>query len=129
MDNTTQSAAPNDAAVVKFACCKRIYGGGRGYRGSPCSKRATVKREGNWYCTVHDPVRAASLREERYAKFTAQCEVNTKIWRLEKAAPDMLAALIEARKITLETAEITGMHRPALICQIDAAIAKATGAP
>jgi hypothetical protein len=32
------------------------------------------------------------------------------------------AALIEARKVTLETADATGMHRPALICQIDAAL-------
>ena len=44
--------------------------------------------------------------------------------RLIAAAPDLLAVAVEARKITLETAEATGMHRPALICQLDAAIAK-----
>jgi hypothetical protein len=46
--------------------------------------------------------------------------------RWEEKERTMLAALIEAKKITLETADATGMHRPALICQIDAAIAKAS---
>src|ERR1700722_10925590 len=35
--------------------------------------------------------------------------------RLLAAAPELVDALIEARKITLETADVTGMHRPALI--------------
>ena len=47
--------------------------------------------------------------------------------RLIAAAPDMFEALKEARKITLETAEITGLYRPALIAQIDAALSRATG--
>lgn len=47
--------------------------------------------------------------------------------RLIAAAPDMYQALQEARTITLQTAEATGLHRPALIARIDAALAKARG--
>lgn len=40
-----------------YKCCKRIHGSGRIFRGVPCSKPAKVNREGQWYCSIHDPVR------------------------------------------------------------------------
>lgn len=44
-------------------CSKRVYAGT--FKGHPCTKPATVEREGKAYCTVHDPERKAKLRRER----------------------------------------------------------------
>ena len=34
-----------------------------------CSKKATVEREGKYYCTIHDPVRVEKKEKERSAKY------------------------------------------------------------
>lgn len=43
------------------ACSVRVYSN-RGYDNYPCSKPATVQRDGKWYCTIHDPERLAAKR-------------------------------------------------------------------
>lgn len=119
-------------ALTSRQCCKRIYGGGRTFRGSPCSKKATVKVEGNWYCTIHDPVRIEAKRAAKDAVWDAKHAEQTKRWKLEKAAPKLLDALKELRAAFTcgekMSDEDWNAFAESKIDAADKAIAEATGA-
>ena len=71
-------------------CCGTVF-----ERGWPrkCSTRAKVERDGKWYCGIHDPVRVAAKRAERDAEYARKCTERSAKWSMERAAPDLLAAL------------------------------------
>lgn len=54
-------------------CAKTVYTGARwDFTGHPCSLAAKVERDGEWYCTRHDPQRETARRETRQAKWDAE---------------------------------------------------------
>ncbi len=58
-----------------------------------CGKTAKVERDWKWYCGIHDPV-AVDARGEKYrAKSGAKWAERAAQWNLERAAPEMKAAL------------------------------------
>lgn len=74
-------------------CCKQLFGTRFGYRGAPCSKKATAVRDGKWYCGIHDPEKVAERKKLQKEKWSAKAKINAERWRLQCAAPDLLAAL------------------------------------
>ncbi len=54
-------------------CSKTIYTGERwDFTGHPCSRTATVERDGTQYCTQHDPQREVARRETRQQQWNAE---------------------------------------------------------
>jgi hypothetical protein len=110
--------------TTKHTCCAKISDNDRWrpYYHS-CGKNAKYEREGKFYCGTHDPVAVAAKRDARSADYRSKCAEQTKIYRLQNAAPDLLAALQMAKHIvanegTKEQAD-----------QVFDAIEKATGEP
>jgi hypothetical protein len=81
-----------------------------------CSKTGKVERDGKWYCGVHDPETVAARNAKRTAEFEKDWAVRKARMKLEAAAPDLLALLVESQT------SIGGDWRE----RRDAAIAKAT---
>ena len=52
-------------------CSGKIYGDYRDVSGRvyPCSRNATVERDGKWYCWQHDPERVKTDKKRRRAKW------------------------------------------------------------
>ncbi len=69
----------------KPKCCKRIFGNGASYRGSPCGKPGKFECEGSWYCGVHDPVRLQAIHEKTYAKYKAKSQARDAAWNRRDA--------------------------------------------
>lgn len=90
--------------MILHMCSARIYGPGKTFRGSPCSKPAKVERDGKHYCTLHDPERVNARRAakrarqqarvaERRAARDAEQARNNEIVRRAECYPELLAAL------------------------------------
>jgi hypothetical protein len=115
-------------------CCELVYhADGNWGRHYPCSRNATVEREGKYYCKTHDPVAVKARVGKRRAESEAKYAAELKRRQLERAAPDLLEACKElcAR---LEANEL--VNRPSNPCnhydqpaydRARAAIAKAEG--
>lgn len=72
----------------KQRCCQEVFDGCHLRR---CRRDATVVREGNGYCGIHDPVAIATRDAARRAEWAAQSKARAAQWRLERQAPAMLA--------------------------------------
>lgn len=95
----------------------------------PCANPAKVERNGKFYCGVHDPVRLAKLRSKQDAIYADRFEARNKKHQIERAAPELLAALQaldDACCADLEDRENRITFRKALISG-RVAIAKALG--
>ena len=57
-----------------------------------CSKPAKFERDGRWFCTIHAPDYVEKKNAERRARRDAISAANTARFRLQAAAPDLLAA-------------------------------------
>ena len=88
-DVTTGDPRSEDAA---HSCCEKIWDK-LYWRGRPCTKPAKVQRAGSWYCTIHDPERTLLKRAEREAAWEAKRQADRAKYRLQNAAPELLAAL------------------------------------
>jgi len=112
-------------------CCKTIHGDFQVTY--PCKNAAKVERNGKWYCGTHDPDKRKARQEKQQAKWEKESEDRQKQWRLQSAAPDLLAAC----KLTHSTMrrQFVGGNAPdswgddehAAFTQLNAAIAKAEG--
>lgn len=92
----------------EIKCSHMVYGGWNGYRG--CSRRATVLRDGKWYCHQHDPVEVKRRDAERRAKWEAKwkrMEDNAKKRERAYKALDLLPGLRSALEAAIECS-ITG---------------------
>ena len=47
-------------------CSKQVFDG---WRFHPCHNNAKIKREGKWYCNMHDPVMIKKRRDKQDAKY------------------------------------------------------------
>lgn len=76
-------------------CCDRVRAGSDGWRTRyrPCSRKATVERDGKRYCGQHDPHAVAERRQRLDAEGQAKFKEQLAQRQLERAAPDLLAAL------------------------------------
>ncbi|KKK46706.1 hypothetical protein LCGC14_3162570 [marine sediment metagenome] len=80
--------------------CSKRFPGNFG-RGSPCSRKAKVFRDGKGFCGLHDPEVVAARRAKQYAKWEAEWKRWAKERRLQpihEAAEDLLAALEDLRE-------------------------------
>jgi hypothetical protein len=108
-------------------CCEQIWhneGNWGGYH--PCSRNATVERNGKHYCTQHDPEEVATRRKKLNTEYRTKMDAEIKRRQLERAAPDLLAALQAAERL-IDTVSFDQPEDLADIARIHAAIAKATG--
>ena len=90
------STAPtsNRTTPDRHPCEASLLGGSVWSRHTyACGKTAKVERDGKWYCGIHDPVRVAAKRAERDAEYARKCTERSAKWSMERAAPDLLAAL------------------------------------
>ena len=55
--------------MTKQKCSAKTY---RDWHFYPCSRKATVEREGKWYCWQHDPERAIKQNQKRQAQCDAE---------------------------------------------------------
>lgn len=106
-------------------CCESTRIPGRWPRYKDCGRPAKVTVNGKGYCGIHDPVKATQKADAKRAEWNAQWERDRKRIRLEGAAPDLLAALQEARAYVIDYGNDKSMAP--VVERIDAAIAKATG--
>lgn len=112
----------------KHTCCAKINTGSMHYpRTEQCGCKASIEREGQWYCKRHDPVAIKAKYDARRAQWKLEWEKSKKEQRLKDAAPDMLAA-IKAVLSPLELCHAYGWpDRDGVIRRLKAAIAKAEG--
>lgn len=94
-DLTTGDRPPSPAAESK-QCCNRRHGGGLTFRGVLCSKPAKVTADGKRYCHVHDPEAVTKRHAGRAARWKAENAAASERFRLQSAAPKLLAALKQA---------------------------------
>ncbi len=94
------------------------------FRRHECSNNAKVERNGKWYCGAHDPVVRAERQAKRDAVDDARHERKRARWRMNVAAPGLLAALEDA----VGTAELGSCADGTQVTRWRAAIAKAEGA-
>lgn len=81
--------------MTQTMCSESVRAGTAGWRTSykRCSRAATVERNGKPYCGQHDPEAITSRRQAKSAEWDAAHERKAARYRLEAAAPDLLAAL------------------------------------
>ena len=81
-----------------MAQCSKAVWYGSGFRSRPCSRMATVERNGKSYCKQHDPERVAAKRKERseaWDRKWAEREQRQKEATQQQAALERKAALVE----------------------------------
>ena len=114
--------------TTKRECSERAYHRlGIWGQWDPCSRKATVERDGKWYCWQHDPERVAGDKEKRLADWQAKSAREIakykRIARNAKLAalvtPE-LAALLEwladrATEVVLDTTAQYGANHPLTI--------------
>ena len=106
-------------------CSERVYSGDR-WRPKQCTKPVTVERDGQSYCTIHDPERVARKNAERQAAWQERWAAQSTADRVRGAAPRMLAALkalveIDAAENPLRTADCHAIGCSCRRCAFDAA--------
>ena len=113
----------------KHTCCEDVWRGTTGWRPKkePCGCKASVERDGKWYCKRHDPVAIAEKQAEKQRVANAVWDAREKRRRLEQSAPDILSAL-KAAVGPLELYHAYGWpDRDGVIAKVKAAIRKAEG--
>lgn len=104
-------------------CCFRMHGSGFTFRGSLCSKKAKVERDGKWFCGTHDPIKIAERRSKRDAKWAEQSKRDNARRQLQCAASDLLAAA----KMALACAQSLDQDMTDAYAALKNAVAKAEG--
>ena len=74
------------------AATVRVYQGLATYE-HWCPRKAVNTEDGKAWCTQHTPSVRAAADDERNAAYEAKAAIENKRYRLERAAPDLLAAL------------------------------------
>lgn len=108
--------------IPTTTCCASVRAGTDGWRTryKPCSRKASVEREGKWYCGQHDPQAVADRKKTNESQWETEYQERQARYRLEGAAPDLLAALKDVLRVAdRKTVEFDAAR---------AAIAKAEGA-
>lgn len=65
-------------------CCVNVYDN-RSFRGHRCTKKANIKRDEKWYCSIHDPVKVQERDAERQNKWDAESRQRQEKWNRELA--------------------------------------------
>ena len=80
-------------------CSERVFSNDRAdFGGHMCRNKASVLRDGKWYCKIHDPEYVNKKRAEQSRIWNERDEAQRRLRRLEYAAPDMLEALKDLAK-------------------------------
>ena len=81
--------------TIKHKCAGKIWGAYRDVSGRvyACSRNATVKRDGQWYCWQHDPERQEADKKKRRAAEDAKWDKRSAMWA-RRAHNYRLAALV-----------------------------------
>jgi len=106
--------------TTKHDCSGKIWGAYRDVSGRvyKCSRNATIKRNGQWYCWQHDPERVAGDKEKRRVadkakmdRYTARWETRALNAKLAALVTPGLAALLERLSEILPTWGDGAVHR------------------
>lgn len=85
---------------MNVMCAATVYYKGGSHRGSPCSHRASVERDGKWYCLKHDPIARQAKRDASFEKFTARAneQMDRAKWAtsIAKAKDAVVGAAVQA---------------------------------
>lgn len=101
-------------------CCHKVRAAGSWMpRYTPCKNKAVIEVDGSHYCGVHNPVARKARQGERDHQRDLETQRRLAKYRLEAAAPEMLA--------TLEWLDSIGGLGITSHERIRAAIAKARG--
>ena len=110
----------------KFACAATVWQSyGMKGRLATCSRSASIVRDGKHYCKQHDPEAIAAKADARKAAFDAEQSERRRVWRLNAAAPDLLALAYQYRDDLRHPPTADSITRR--LAAIDAVIAKVTG--
>ena len=74
-------------------CAGKIW---NGWNNVNCHRRGKVKRDGEWFCGIHDPVKVKERRAAKDAKFSAKSAVWRAAERLKNAESAVIKAAINA---------------------------------
>lgn len=112
----------------KHTCCAEVLRGTEWRpRKEACGCKASVERDGKWYCKRHDPVAKAEKQDAQLKAWRLELAAKEKKNRLEQAAPDLLAALKQSIG-PLELYHAYGWpDRDGVINKVKSAISKAEG--
>ena len=65
--------------MTEKQCCVKVYPPDRFGGSYPCSRKAKVEHEGQWYCTQHSPAATEARRQKNREKWEAEnAELNEK---------------------------------------------------
>lgn len=77
----------------KHDCAKRVYSGARhDFSGHMCTRKATVERNGKWWCKQHDPEAESARMAAREAKWKAEDEAKEAVHGAALALAERLGA-------------------------------------
>ena len=112
-------------------CAWRVY---EGYGARSCKHKPIISEDGRWWCAQHAPSKVKARQAAKEARWDAKDKAESAKYRLEAAAPDLLAAL-EGMESVLASAMLETARAPlhafqgkiGVLDQARAAIAKAKG--
>lgn len=87
----------------KPRCCASVWSG---FMDTACGRKASVCRNGVWYCGSHDPVKVAERRAKRDAKMAEERKARDAAFeaaRKEKAYRDACVAFVEKESMALRS--------------------------
>jgi hypothetical protein len=84
--------------ATKLQCSESIYDSYT-MRFHRCSRSGSIERDGKHYCKRHDPVAIAEKRKAKKEKDDQKWNANCAKWRLDGAAPKLLAACKSAASL------------------------------
>lgn len=88
-----------DQQTTRPPCCAKVPRDG-GWRTlySACKRRATVERDGKWYCRQHDPQAKEARREATRARWDAEARERDRGYRRDAAGREIVALARKAVK-------------------------------
>lgn len=83
---------------VKPQCCGYVW---NGYTDIQCPKSGKIKRQGTWYCALHDPVARKAKREVLDAKRKAIRDTERIAMEADQRMREAYPLLLEAAKLSI----------------------------
>lgn len=74
-------------------CSKKVHSPGS-WGGYPCARKATIERDGKWWCWQHDPEAVEARHAERLVKQNAEWAAKKERWARQKIEADRADACV-----------------------------------
>jgi len=80
-------------------CSATIYRDGGGWGGRACSRRASIDRNGKWFCKTHDPVAKKERSQASYEVYSRKTNVDIEISNIRAEIIRRASALPEFAEV------------------------------